>query len=45
MLHLGLLLAAFIVFLLAAFVPVATRINLMAIGLALFTLSFIVVGH
>jgi hypothetical protein len=42
--HLGLLIAAFIIFVLAA-VPVPTRVNLIAVGLALFTLSFLFVGR
>ena len=43
MLHFGLLLAAFIVFILAV-LPVVTRVNLIAVGLALLTLSFLVIG-
>ncbi len=44
MLHFGLLLAAFIVFLLSA-LPAVTRVNLIAVGLALLTLAFLVVGR
>ncbi len=40
MLHLAFLIAAFVVFVLAAFVP-TPRVNLIAAGLALLTLSFI----
>ena len=45
MIHLGLLLAAFIVFLLGVWPPVATRVNLIALGLALLTASFLFVGR
>ena len=44
MVHLGLLLAAFIVFILALW-PATTRINLTALGLALLTASFLVPGR
>lgn len=42
-LHLPFLIAALVVFLLAAFVPWQTRVNMIAVGLALLTLAFIFV--
>jgi hypothetical protein len=44
MLHLGLLIAAFVVFVLAAFVY-PPRVNLVAVGLALLSLSFVFVSR
>lgn len=44
MIHLGLLIAAFVIFVLAA-VPVPAKVNLIAVGLALLTLSFLFVGR
>lgn len=44
MIHLGLLIAAFVIFVLAA-VPIPARVNLISVGLALLTLSFLFVGR
>jgi hypothetical protein len=45
MVHFALLLAAAVLFMLAAVPNIAPRINLLAIGLALFALSFLVVAR
>jgi hypothetical protein len=45
MIHLGLLIAAFVLFVLASIGVTATKVNLLAVGLALVTLSFIFVGR
>ena len=44
MIHLGLLIAAFIIFVLAAF-NLPARVNLLAVGLALLTLSFLILSR